>query len=138
MNLPLALSDGNHFDHGRPAGASPETLAQQAAARAFAVDHRGGTTQVQVNRRDRVLLQFASSPDQGRDIVADDLRHDGAARGVVGDGPQDVADVFLSDVVHDGDGAANVLNQLPCKVPDHRTSALRPDDAPAVVEAVGH
>ncbi len=69
----------------------PLRVAQQSAAGAFAIHDRDGATEIEINRGDRVLLQFARGADQRRDIVADHLRDDGAASRVLGDGSEDVA-----------------------------------------------
>ena len=65
-------------------------VAQQAAARAFAIDDRRGTAQVQIHRRHRVLLQLARRAHQRGNVVADHLRDDRPAGGVLGDGLEDV------------------------------------------------
>ena len=61
-------------------------LAQQPAARAFAIDNRRGTAEVQVNRGDGILLQQLRVADERGNVVADELRDDGPAGGIFGDG----------------------------------------------------
>src|SRR5688572_5648680 len=46
-------------------------LSQQSAARAFAIDYRGGAAEVQIDGSNRVLLQRLGSAHQGGNIVSD-------------------------------------------------------------------
>ncbi len=65
-------------------------LAEQPAARAFAIDDRRRTAQVQVHRRNRILLQLARGAHQRGDVVADHLRDHRPAGRVLGDRLEDV------------------------------------------------
>jgi hypothetical protein len=65
-------------------------VAEQTAAGAFAIHDRNGAAEVQINRRDRVLLQLARGADERRDVVADHLRDDRAARRILRDGGEDL------------------------------------------------
>src|SRR5207247_1346808 len=56
---------------------------------ALAVDYWRRTTEVQINRRDWIPLQFLRRPDQCGDIVADQLRYRWTARRIFRDRAQD-------------------------------------------------
>lgn len=66
-------------------------FAEQAAAGTFAVDDGGGAPEVEVDGSDGEMLQFPGGPDEGGDIITDELGNDRPARGVVRDGLEDVA-----------------------------------------------
>ena len=60
-------------------------VAQQSSARALAVDHRGGTAEVQIDRRDGMLGQLLCRTNQRRDVVANHLSDNGAAGRILRD-----------------------------------------------------
>lgn len=61
-------------------------LAKQTPTRAFATHDRHRTPEVQIDRRDGMLLQLARGADKRRDVVADHLRDDRPAGRVLRDG----------------------------------------------------
>ena len=69
--------DGNRVAQRPQERINPTRFAQQTAARALAVNHRRGTTQIEVQRDNRVALKFIRGPRERRNVVADHLRDDG-------------------------------------------------------------
>jgi len=63
---------------------------QTTAPGAFAIHDRHRAAEVQVDRRNRMLLQLARGADEGRDIVADHLGDDRPPGRVLRDGAEDV------------------------------------------------
>src|SRR5687767_4944611 len=59
-------------------------LPQETATRAFAINDRRGTAEVQVDASDFVALQCGGSADERRDVVADHLCDDRTAGGILG------------------------------------------------------
>ena len=78
--------DADRFAQRSEDGINPLRLAQQATARALAIHDGRGAAEVQVNRGDVKLLKFLRRADERGDVVADHLRDDGPARGVLFDG----------------------------------------------------
>jgi hypothetical protein len=50
----------------------------------------GGAAEIQVHRDNGVVLKLLRRADERRDVIADHLRDDGPAGGVLGDGTEDV------------------------------------------------
>lgn len=65
-------------------------VTEQTAAGAFAIHDRHGAAEVQIDRRDWMLLQLACGTDQRRDVVADHLRDDRATGRVLRDGGENL------------------------------------------------
>ena len=65
-------------------------VAEQTAAGAFAIHDRHRAAEIQIDRRDGMLLQLARGADERRDVVADHLRDDRPAGRVLRDGAQDL------------------------------------------------
>jgi hypothetical protein len=61
-------------------------FAEQTTARTFLVNDGRGTAEVQINRGDRKLLQCFRRANERRNVVADQLRNDGLAGGILFDG----------------------------------------------------
>ena len=64
-------------------------LAQQSAPGAFFVNDRRGAAEIQIDRRDGILLQLARGAHERRDVIPDHLRDDRVARGIRHDGFED-------------------------------------------------
>ena len=92
---PDASLDSERNGHGVAQGAQDGVnsggFTQQAAAGAFAIDHRRRTAQIEVHGGDGMLLQFARRADQGGHVVADHLRHHRPAGGILQDGIENPA-----------------------------------------------
>ncbi len=78
--------DGDGVAQRAEDGVHALRFAQQAAAGAFAINDGRGTAEVQVHGGDGILLQFLRGADERGDVVADHLRDDGPAGGILGDG----------------------------------------------------
>ena len=65
-------------------------VAEQTAAGAFTIYDRDGAAEVQINRRDGILLQLARGAHEGSNVVADHLRDDWPAGRVWRDGGEDL------------------------------------------------
>ena len=70
-------------------GVNALRFAEQSAAGAFLVNDRRGAAEIQVNRHDREALQFFRGAHERGNVVADHLRDDRLARGVLFDGRHD-------------------------------------------------
>ena len=82
--------NGDRFPQGRQDAMDALRIAQQTAARAFAIHDRGRATEVEINCRDRVSLQLFGPFDQTRNVVAHELSDDRAARRILRDRRKDV------------------------------------------------
>ena len=81
--------DGDGVAQRAEDGVHARGFAEQAAAGAFAIDDGRGAAEIEVNGGDGVLLQFLRGADERGDVVADHLRDDGPAGGILGDGIED-------------------------------------------------
>jgi WG containing repeat len=81
--------DGNGLAQRAEDGVHAFRFAQQATAGAFAVNDGRGTAEVEVNGGHGQLLEFLRGADEGRNVVADHLRDDRLAGGILGDGFDD-------------------------------------------------
>ena len=82
--------DGDRFAQSAQDSIDAVGIAQQTAAGAFAIHDRHGAAEIQINRRDGMLLQFARGADEGGDVVADHLRDDRPAGRILRDGGEDL------------------------------------------------
>src|SRR5688572_579370 len=66
-------------------GIDPLGFSEETASRAFAVNHRCGATEIQINRGYSVSLQLARRANQRRDVITDHLRDDRSLRRILSD-----------------------------------------------------
>ena len=83
--------DADRVAQGAENFIDPLRLAEQAAPGALAVNDRDGTAEIEVDRGDGMLFQFARGADERGDVVADHLRDHRAAGRVLRDRGEDVA-----------------------------------------------
>ena len=81
--------DGYGLTERAKDGVDAIRIAQETAPGAFAVNHGGRASEVEVDGSDGELLQFARGPDQRRDVVANHLGDGRSAGGIAGEGLDD-------------------------------------------------
>src|ERR1043166_9123045 len=82
--------DGDGFPQRAQDLVDAIAIAEQPAAGALAIHDRHRAAEVQIDRRDRMLLELARGADQSSDIIANHLCYDWAAGRVLGDGSEDL------------------------------------------------